>query len=246
MWRVLKPERYNLPGKELRTNPDALLEQTEPACKHLFAGLEEYESLLPGIDNASEPGPDSDLLGTSSPLLRFMGTEISRATLAGSILQVAYSGIEAFSENTVRPASCDAIVDPKKSRGTEFCIGRLVPRPQIIEAYAFDARARQIPAGIVVYAARNQYCHWHEIASKADDGAASPCNPIVMNVFSNLTLAYYSHPFLDLAFNLGNPLIPPISAYHIVRSVLEWQTYEDFSRDMRAMLCKPNTENPTN
>ena len=230
-------EYYDGPSKKLRTNTHSYLEQTSAAARHLFSGLEEYEKMLHKTEPIFTVYPQSkEFKQRMIALQEFMGSDIARATLAGSILQIAYSGIEIFTQNTSIPECCNGIVNPNNRKAIPFCIGRLAPDSQVIESYSFGKSAKQIPIGLIIYAGRNQYCHWNDIIKKIENDNPRPCDPAVGNVFSNLLLAYYNHPFLDLAFDLGHPWISPIFAYTIVSSVLGWHKYDDYSRDMATLL----------
>ncbi len=55
------------------------------------------------------------------------------------------------------------------------------------------------------------------------------------NVFNQLTLAFYSNMFYDLAFDLGNPTIN-IYANEILLGALHWDTYDIYLQEMQELL----------
>jgi hypothetical protein len=74
--------------------------------------------------------------------------------------------IKLYSSNKSIPGSCATIVEPKYKSAIPFCIGR--------ECYG-------IPLGLLIYAGRNQYCHW-------DDEEP---HEVTRNVFYALSDAFY-------------------------------------------------------
>lgn len=182
---------YNGPGKRIRTNPELFLSKTEVACRHFFGGLELYEQK---VDGAAEDVLTLDPLsrefkGRMQALKTFLTSDFARALLAGSILQIAYMGIEMFSRNKSIPRQCDWIVkhdNKTNKKAVAFSVGRPVPDQQIVECYSFGPRAQQIPLGLVVYAGRNQYCHWYDIEQRFERSRQKPRNASVAAVFSAL------------------------------------------------------------
>jgi hypothetical protein len=93
---------------------ESFIDQTEPAVRHLFAGMDIYDSIRPpsimkyvdedGTVRMSKEKADN-LMRLASEYLAF---EFSRSTLAGSILQVAYLGLKLFSTNQLLPVQCEA------------------------------------------------------------------------------------------------------------------------------------------
>lgn len=227
---------YQGPGKRIRSDPDLFLSETEAATRQCFAGLKQYDNMLEGTESVLTLDPSSEAFKRRMRTLEeFLASDFARATLAGTILQIAFMGIEIFSKNTTRPPSCEEIVNPDNLTAVAFSIGRPAPDKKILESYAFSEDARQLPIGLVIYAGRNQYCHWHDIM-RCIEKEQKPCNKTVENVFSYLASAYYNHPHLDLVFELGHPWTPPVFAYNIVRSVLNWRNYEDYLRDIKELL----------
>ena len=136
----------------------------------------------------------------------YFGLSFSKATLCGAILQIASMGINLFSMNQKIPASCKAIVSPKQ-KAVKFCVGRSI---------------RDLPIGIIIYAARNQYSHW-------DDPNT---HRITKKVFDALSLQHGS--MRDPAFDLKNPTLEIYS--HNVVSLLEWESYESYLKDIKTII----------
>jgi|GEM_PF-6994843 hypothetical protein len=210
---------YQGPGKRIRSDPDLFLSETEAATRQCFAGLKQYDNMLEGTESVLTLDPSSEAFKRRMRTLEeFLASDFARATLAGTILHITFMGIEIFSKNTTRPPSCEEIANPDNLTAVAFSIGRPAPDKKILESYAFSEDARQLPIGLVIYAGRNQYCHWHDIM-RCIEKEQKPCNKTVENVFSYLASAYHNHPHLNLAFELGHPWTPPVFAYNIVRSV---------------------------
>jgi hypothetical protein len=226
------------PVRRIRNNPTLFLSETEPATQHCFAGLEQYEIPLKVGQPIWTLDPSSEAFERRMKALeQFLAVDFARTTLAGTILQVAFMGIELFSSNSVPSPSCEGIVNPSNSTAVAFSVGRLAPGKKILESFALNEDARQLPIGLIIYAGRNQYCHWHDIERRIEN-KQPPGNKTVEKVFSCLLSAYYNHPYLDLAFELGHPWTPPVFAYYILRSVLNWRKYEDYLEDMKQLLNK--------
>jgi hypothetical protein len=92
-----------------------------------------------------------------------------------------------------------------------FCIGRSI---------------HGIPIGLLIYAGRIQYNHWHE---------AEPWNQVARLVLRKLYEVHSQNPLFDLAYDLEYPSPYPVSHY-IVRLELKWKGQEDFQADLRDML----------
>jgi hypothetical protein len=197
---------------------DEYLRRTEHAVRHLYAGLDScwayYRQALThwDISKVGEPmTPESraELERYLELAGRYFDLKFSEATFAGSILQVAAIAIRRFSSNTVVPGTCLALVPPKAKGAIPFCVGRQV---------------HGIPAGLIVYAARNQYNHWDDEPWEA-----------TRRVFDALCAAFYSNPLYDLAFDLGNPSIT-IHANEVLLGALRWRNYEQYDAEIRDML----------
>ena len=149
-----------------------------------------------------------DIQNANKKSQEYFGFSFSNATLCGSILQIASMAIEIFSLNDTIPDSCKAIVRPGQ-KAVKFCTGRLI---------------RELPIGIIIYAARNQYNHW-------DDP-----NPhkITEKVFDALATQHGYGTMRDPAFDLGNPVLKIYS--HNVIGLFEWKSYESYLTDIKTII----------
>lgn len=196
---------------------EAYLDETEPAVKYLFKGLDLYESIRPPsimkyIDDTghlkwSEKEAD-EMVQLSS---EFLALEYSSSILAGSILQVAYVGIDLFSSNQTITPQCQAFGVEPGVKATKFCIGWTV---------------HDIPVGLLIYSGRNQYNHW-------EDG--EHLHKVPKKVFRHLLYAHLDNLWFDMAYELEFPSKRPVSHY-IVRNELKWRTYNNYLEQMKAML----------
>jgi len=193
---------------------------TEPAVSHLFDGLATYDSNRPpsilryvdetGLVKMSKEENQTFLEAHES----FFALEFARATLAGSILQVAYLGLKQFSPAGGLDAKCAKFGVAQGTTAQKLCIGREV---------------HGIPIGLLIYAGRIQYNHW-------EDG--QPSGAVAKKVFRELVLAYYDDMNFDMAYELTYPSPRPVSHY-IVRLELGWHIYSEYASDMRSMLEIP-------
>ena len=132
---------------------ETYLDDTEPAVRHLFKGLDLYDNIRPPsimqyVDDTGEVKMSKkeadDLVQASQESI---AVEFSRATLAGAILQVAYVGLKEFSINHTISPQCQAFGVEPGGKATKFCIGWTV---------------HDIPVGLLIYSGRNQYNHWED------------------------------------------------------------------------------------
>ena len=102
-----------------------------------------------------------------------------------------------------------ALVPAKTRAAIPFCIGPIV---------------RGVPAGLIIYATRNQYNHWddepHEVSRR---------------VFDALSAAFYNNALYDLAFEIDDPGIT-VHANEVLLGALGWKTYERYEAEIRSML----------
>lgn len=193
------------------------LNDTEVAVRHLIEGLNSYDSarapsILPFIsENGMVKMSKAENEAFLDAYTKFFDLEFARATLAGSLLQVAYNCLKQYS-----PGIEDAALRTKFSirNGTtaeKFCLGRQV---------------HGVPIGLLIYAGRIQYNHW-------EDG--QPSNSVANAVFQELVTAYYDDASFDLAYETSYPSPRPVSHY-IVKLELKWATYDDYINDMRSLL----------
>ena len=193
------------------------LASSEPAVRHLFAGLAEYDSLpLPRIlQYVDETGVVRMTKEENEQFLKayeaHFDLEFSLACLAGSILQIAYLCLKQYSPRPVLNARCLQLGVKERSTAARCCVGRLV---------------KDLPIGLLIYAGRIQYNHWE---------GGEPENEAAKNVFRELVRAYYDNPYFDMGYVLDYPSPKPVS-HHIVRLELRWREYSDYAKDMQAMI----------
>lgn len=206
--------------------PSKYLEETEKAAQQLFEGLAFYRQILqedPRPVFVADVSPDNEdawreslarwhkenkaTIALSIQKQReYFGYTFSQGTLAGAVLQIAYMGISLFSNNTEVTEACRDFIRPN-SKPAKFCIGRQI----------YD-----IPIGLIIQAARNQYNHWDE------DELRNPAR----EVFNRIANA--SGKYTDPAFDVGNPMLQTYS--HNVISLLGWRDYEEYATDMSHLL----------
>jgi len=216
-----KSRAFIVPAKSEKMKPKTVkgyLHETEHAVRHLYLGLDScwayYGEALKhwDISKAGEPMTPEASVELQKYLAlagRYFDLKFSEAIFSGSILQVAAVGIRLFSANASIPASCAALVPAKATGAIPFCIG-----PQV----------HGVPAGLIVYAARNQYNHW-------DDEPYE----VPRRVFNSLSFAFRNNMLYDLAFEIGNPSIT-IHANEVLLGALGWKTYERYEMEIRGML----------
>ena len=204
------------------------LQKTEHAVRHAYDGLDScwgyYEEALqhsePPIKKDGflvwEPPKTPDEKAKLDSYLKLAGKyfdlKISEAMFAGFILQAAYTAIRLYSRNQIIPSSCKNIVQSSaKKRIIPFCIGR---------------ERHGLPTGLIVYAGRNQYCHWDEEKSHES----------TRRIFGKLSEAFFDSPLSDLAFDLTNPTIP-LYAGEVLFTALGWDTYKKYLGEMTEILA---------
>lgn len=141
-----------------------------------------------------------------------MGYQFSIGTLCGSILQIAHVGIRYYSKNKAVPPDFSSIIEPG-SKVACFCIGR---------------RVREVPIGLIIYAARNQYAHWDEERLK------NQVNECIFNALATNHGMKGAEKIKDPCFDLSNRTIPIYSAN--VLSILGWNSYDPYIADMKNLL----------
>jgi len=215
-------------GKRWEMNRTKYIEETEHAVKQLFEGIVYYSRMLEEMPNpvfvSDTPFKDKEswerefnkwqeehrqeIEKSLEKSREYLGLSFSKATLGGSILQIASMGIELCSSNTQIPSCCTSFVKPKQ-KAIKHCIGREV---------------RGLPIGIIIYAARNQYNHW-------DDPKP---HHITQTVFEFLACNHDYGRVRDSAFDLSNPNVRIYS--HNILNLLGWKSYEKYEKDIRAII----------
>jgi len=159
------------------------LHDTEPAVKAILSTLNMYNAMTPppslakysdedGVIRLSRDQAKEYLQAVSESL----GLESAKAVLAGSIIQVAYTGIKEYSKNRVISDTANQLGVSERSAALPFAIGREV---------------HGIPIGLLIYAVRIHYNHWEE-------GKLS--NSVANAVFQKLQYAYMDSPTFDLGY----------------------------------------------
>jgi hypothetical protein len=190
------------------------LQDSEVAVRHMFDEINSYDSFkLPsimkyidktGIVTMTKEENDAFL----DSYKKYFDLDFSRATMAGSLLQVAYNCLNQFSPGPDDHAICEKFNINKGSIAERLCIGRKV---------------HGIPIGLLIYAGRVQYNHW-------EDGKF---NGITQDIFRELVIAHMDD--IDMVYELNYPAPRPVSHY-IIRVDLKWQTYDDYFKDIYSSL----------
>ena len=192
------------------------LKDTESAIKLFFEGLDSYFSMkLPSLEAYIDESGFVQMSRSEAgeflkPYEKYFALEFSRATLAGSILQVAYMALKKFSSNSEVSQKCQEFGVVANSDLSRYCVGREV---------------HGIPIGLLIYVGRIQYNHW-------EDGHLKK---VPTGVFDHLANVYHDDQDFDMVYALHYPEPHPVSHY-IVRFELGWITFDDYIKDMRMML----------
>ena len=197
---------------------ESYLKDTMTAVKGLFALLDYYDHLTypPSLiqfydDNGlatMNRFQSEDYLLAYNESLAF---DFSKATLSGSILQVAHKALEEFSTNTKFPSTAFKLGVSAKTKLIRYAVGREV---------------QGIPAGLLIYAGRIQYNHFEE---------GWQINNVARSVFEALLQHYIDYLSFDMAYELEWPVPRPVSHY-LVRHELKWFKISEYEADMRNML----------
>ena len=186
------------------------LQQTEDAVRQLIQAAIRYEQILAGHISPLHTKDQAQIQKYVEAAGEYFGLQFSQGTLCGSILQVAFMGIDLYSVNTTVPDDCSNLIGTSK-KAVKFCVG---------------GRVHGIPSGLLIYAGRNQYNHWDD---KAFDYPTS-------QVFGALITFYYDNPLFDMAYELNYPE-RTVKSNHIVLGELGWNSYEKYYHDMRELLA---------
>ena len=206
------------------------LSKTKSAVQKVF---EAYNSYLELIEVPKRPGfffwgdPDSEENKRVYAKWRIENKEVleerhrrdeefvfelfAKSTLAGTILQFAFNGINIFSKNNNIPASFNNIIKPN-SKPSKFCIGRLID---------------DIPIGLIIYAGRNQAMHF-------DDKNLNELNKTVFNKLANWYSPTFKKWYVNDYYDLDNDNIIHYAGNILYK--LEWSEYVDYEQDMLSML----------
>lgn len=215
----------NIAQKDNRYDPSDYLNKTESAVRYLFDALSRYNDLLrrgilpgPGVPHdhpefdeimtAWREGNRQQIDAAISAQREYSAERFAKATICTAILNVADKGIETCSSSSSVPPGWGSIIRPQVAR---YCVGRLV---------------RDVPAGLIVYAGRNQASHY-------DDNLRQPSREIFDRMALNHGVSGFSgqkSPDFDLGRHAGENMASSIVA------LLGWRNYDDYLQDMKIML----------
>lgn len=204
---------------------EEFIARTQSAVESLFSGIGSYLQILEGarppvlvgtysselehkkaVDNWMSENADS-IEASFKAQRAFMSEKYALAVLCGSLLQIAMMAIRLYSKNQLIPDEFHGIVN---SSHAPFCIGR---------------RVREVPIGLVVFAARNQYNHIE------DEKLRKPSSVI----FEWLATKHgHGLQFRDPAFDLEKNLTWNYASN--VTALLGWRRYMNYEHDLRSML----------
>ena len=203
------------------------LEQTERAAKQLFEVLQYYQQILKDAARGprfisstlddDERGKEfqrwhkqnkSKIQAAFKKQRKYFGQTISEGAICGSIIQIAFMGIRLLSKQKVLPDICKNILLKSNDPRVAFCIGREI---------------KGVPAGLIIYAARNQYNHMDE-----------KNNDVTRAVFDKIATYGTGGEYKDPAFDLENVVLENYSS-NIV-SLLDWKNHNTYLEDMKTMI----------
>lgn len=208
--------------------PQEFIERTQSAVESLFIGIDSYlhilrrarPPVLVGIYSTETEHEDAlerwmkmkenaDAIEARFEAQRaFMSEKYALTVLCGSLLQVASTAIRLYSKNRHIP---EEFLDIEKNDShATFCIGR---------------RVREVPIGLVVIAARNQYNHIED----------KKLHVLSSTVFEWLATKHgYGTDLRDPAFDLKKQLAWNYASN--ITGLLGWRKYENYEQDIRSML----------
>lgn len=199
--------------------------RTRSAVEHLFNGIDAYHAILrrsrpPVLAGTFSCQAEHDIevarwISENSEEIQrglsaeraFLAEKYALAVLCGSLLHIASKAIQLYSGQSQVPSEFASFVS---STHASFCIGREV---------------RGVPLGLVILAGRNQYNHLE------DDHLREPSS----TVFERLATQHcYGADVRDPAFDLAARLVWNYACN--VTSLIGWQYYESYEKDMRSLL----------
>lgn len=202
------------------------LKQTERAAKQLFKALQYYQQILKGalgpsfISSTSDDNKrekelecwykknESKIQAALRKQRKYFGQTVSEGAICGSILQIAFMGIKSFSKQNVLADTCKGILKNNDPR-VAFCVG---------------SEIKGVPAGLIIYAARNQYNHMDEMLN----------NRVAQAVFDRIATHGTGGKYKDPAFDLDNTVLENYSNNMV--SLLGWKNYNTYLEDMKKMI----------
>lgn len=210
--------------KKIKINASEYFKQTKPVAVLYFKTLTNYRKKLDklhpikwqkqpnkvnGITMASVANSEDEISQNNKLYKNYEKYNYSENILCGSILQIAFTAIEMFSNNSDYPIKYNDIFK-SEHKAIKFCIGREIAKTNI---------------GLIIYAGRNQFVHWQ------DDYV----NNMTKRIFEGIEIEYYNNPTMDLAYSLSNPMIR-IHAKYIVLHLLKWKSYSNYINDMNQII----------
>jgi hypothetical protein len=143
----------------------------------------------------------------------YSAKQFSKDTICGAILQIAAMGMQLEGFKHAPPHEFAHLISAKRNPNARyFCCGREV---------------RGVPAGLIIYAARNQYNH-------QDSETLSELNTAIFDTIAlNHGLKTMPHT-KDPGFNLDNQSLKIYAGNALF--VLGWNSYELYLEDMQALL----------
>jgi hypothetical protein len=206
-------------------NAEEFIARTQSAVESLFGGIRSYlqilESARPPVLVGSYSSElehkkavedwtrenEASIEASFKAQRAFMSERYALAVLCGSLLQVATMAIRLHSKNRLIPDEFHGIVNPSHA---PFCVGR---------------RVRDVPIGLIIIAARNQYNH-------IEDGNL---HKLSSGIFEWLATKHgFGLDIRDPAFDLDKNLAWNYASN--VTGLLGWRRYEDYVDDMRSLL----------
>lgn len=214
---------------------DQYIEKNESAVRVLFDGIQSYISELrtakPQVFIAGHLDPDrleveyaewerqnrTAISAYREAEHKYFSQVFANAVLCGAVLQIAAKAIELYSRNSAVPEDIIPFITIERrgekkinERLYRFCIGR---------------RVRDVPVGLIIYAARNQHTHFEEHKLKEQ-----------VNFLVFESLAYYVEGMngKDPCFDLSNDRL--VSYAHNITALFGWHSYDSYVADLRAML----------
>ena len=178
------------------------IERIDPAINYLFLGLDQYSEI-----DLQRADPKSKIF--LKEYANYIWLSYSRACLAGSILQLVYTGIKSYSE-----------INKIDNNIQEFGFTNKIYK------FSVGRRIYDLPIGFYIYAGRNQFNHYEE------GWKLNKNNTIV---FKQLLNIYEKDSLRDMVYELEYP-IPEPKSFEIVWSELSWKNYSSYYSDINEII----------
>lgn len=161
---------------------DVYLSETMPAVEGMFHILRKFNSEKLRAIVELINGPIVGRRELEERKAKIEAHRTAREVVAGSVIQIAFHAINQFSFQAEKPASVLAFEEQLNAMIQNPPLGKV---PQIKSSFQFPEKfcvGRQVggmPAGLIIYAARNQYNH-------AGGGYLNPQTKLVFNYLHTL------------------------------------------------------------